>query len=87
MALIDQARAAAKTPGLKCAFGKWFDQQDPAMRAEVLHLLAAPDIAAATAGRVLSKESGVTVTRTMTARHRPGSADPCRDCQRTGRLS
>ena len=87
MALIDQAMAEAKRPGVRCAFGKWFDTIDDDLRAEVRDLLANADVQTSALGRVITKVSGLRFDNEKAARHRPGAGRPCGDCQAQGRIS
>lgn len=94
MALIDLARQEHTYPGLRCAFGQWFDtlpttdkDPDAVTQAAVLHLLAADDVASTSAARVLSKVSRLSLTRTAIARHRPHTTEQCSECTRRGRLT
>ena len=84
MALIDLARAETKSPGLKCAFGKWFDALPKAMQAEVRELYAAPDLTNAAVARVIGKASGIHHDSEKVRRHKVGL---CVDCANTGRIA
>ena len=84
MALIDLARQETKRPGVRCAFGQWFDTQDAEMQTEVRDLFAAADVPTSAAARLLSKVSGQAVNDERIRRHRCGE---CVDCVRSGRLT
>ena len=87
MALIDLARAETKRPGVRCAFGQWFDTLDADMQAEVRDLLAATDVPTSAVARVIAKASGLAFNDDKAARHRPVASRACSDCANTGRIA
>ena len=91
MALIDLARTEMKVPGIKCAFGKWFDalpaqhkNPDVVTQAQVRELFDAPDLSNAAVARVIAKASRIHHDAEKVRRHKLGL---CVDCLNAGRLS
>ena len=94
MALIDQARQETKRPGVRCAFGQWFDtlpaydeEDDDVTQRQECDLLAADDVPTSVVARIIAKASRLTFNDDKAGRHRHKASRPCSDCVQSGRLS